>query len=208
MELNWELILTAVSLAITLGIGVFTLIINHKISKINNIKDIHTYQKHITPFELQFRDEDWLYDLIVVRDEFDHYDKSSQQRIIKWFEEYVKTHELKKFKLEPAGASVEESKTEDKPEDKTDKKDAEPKKNTKKPVKRGRKKKQTPAAEVAERLLDDSLRTAAILRMGCQGPTGETKSSATLHEIKIGTNTLRPIKIITALEDEFDIEDK
>lgn len=202
MEWTIELILTAVSLGITLLVGVLTIILNVRISKINNTKDIHTYEKHITPFELQFRDEEWLYNLIVVRDEFDHYDRSSQQRIIKWFEEYVKTHELKKFKLEPAeDKPVEEPVEEPKVEDKKDSSN-----NKKKPSKRGRKKKQTPAQEMAERLLNDSLRTAAILHMGSQGPTGEAKSGTTLHEIKIGTNTLRPVKIVTALKDEFDVD--
>ena len=202
MDWTPELILSAISLAITLFVGVFTLIINHRISKINNVKDIHTYQKHITQFELQFRDEKWLYDLIIVRDEFDHYDESSKKRIVKWFAEYASTHELKLLKVDNV-APVEEAKPEEPKSDdqKSDESKPQPEKKNTSSKNKGRKKSKKAADEA---LAYDALRRAALLHISGQGLVVDPKVATTLHEIKIGDRVIKPTRIVTTIKDEFD----
>lgn len=86
-----ELILSIISLVLTTAVGVLTLFVNIKVSKISHLKDLHEYQKDISYFELINRDEKWLYDLIQ-NDEFGKYSKEAQQKIIAWYLEYQKTH--------------------------------------------------------------------------------------------------------------------
>jgi len=91
--MNWtpELIISIISLAATFTVGVLTLIVNHKVSKINNIKDYKEYEKNITYFELRYKDEKWLYELLQ-KDEFRLYNSRSQKRIYKWWEKYQNKH--------------------------------------------------------------------------------------------------------------------
>ena len=201
--MNWEIILSAVSLAITLLVGILTLIINHRISKINNTKDLHTYQKHITQFELQFRDENWLYDLIVVRDEFDHYDPSSKKRIANWFAKYAKKYPLKKLKIidvDTPTQVVEEKPTEiQAKEEPKEEKPAKPQKN------KGRKKKTQSLIIPRGRLGEgkvvvvntdlDKMLMEERLRQALKSPI------VTLHEDS------KTARVITTIEDEFDGDD-
>lgn len=201
--MNWEIILSVVSLAITLLIGILTLIINHRISKINNTKDLHTYQKHITQFELQFKDEDWLYDLIVVRDEFDHYDPSSKKRIANWFAKYAKKYPLKKLKIidiDTPAQVIEEKLTDVQAEEEPkEEKPAKPKKN------KGRKKKTQgliiPRGRLGEGKVVvvntdlDKMLMEERLRQALKSPI------VTLHEDS------KAARVITTIEDEFDGDD-
>ena len=189
-----ELIVSIVSLAATFFIGVITVIINIKISKINNIKDYHEYNKHIYPFELQFRDEEWLYDLIIVRDEFDRYDYSSKKRIAAWFQEYAKTHKLTKLKVstltsEEGPVEVEDADEED-TQDEVDVAVVPPRPSKVRPGVVG----------------DDLLK--AIVEANHKGVINSQKVIRPgLREYPVrGTITQTPI--ITDLEDEFDAEDK
>lgn len=198
--MNWEIILNIISLAITLTVGVFTLVINHRISKINNTKDLHTYQKHITQFELQFRDEDWLYDLIINKDEFDHYDPSSKKRIANWFAKYAKKYPLKKLKIIDVDTPVqvvEEKPTEVQAEEEPkEEKPAKPKKN------KGRKKKTQgliiPRGRLGEGKVVvvntdlDKMLMEERLRQALKSPI------VTLHEDS------KAARVITTIEDEFD----
>ena len=78
--MSTELIISIVSLLATSIIGAFTVIANIKISKISNLKDIHEYQKEITFFELQFKDEQWLYSTLRSGD-FKCYSKRSTKSV-------------------------------------------------------------------------------------------------------------------------------
>ena len=91
--MNWtpELIISIISLVATFIVGVLTLIVNHKVSKISNIKDYKDYEKNITYFELRYKDEKWLYNLLE-KDEFRLYNSRSQKRIYKWWEKYQNKH--------------------------------------------------------------------------------------------------------------------
>jgi hypothetical protein len=87
-----ELILSIVSLGLSTVTSILTVIINAKVGKLNNLEAEHKYKKHITKFELSFKDEDWLVD-IMESDEFQNYDKKSRQLIHQWWLEYSKEHE-------------------------------------------------------------------------------------------------------------------
>lgn len=81
------LIFSGISVVGTIIIGVITARTNIKVSKINNIKDYKDYEKNITYLELMYKDERWLYELLV-RDEFRLYNQKSQKRIYKWWKKY------------------------------------------------------------------------------------------------------------------------
>lgn len=89
--MNIELIISIISLLATSIIGAFTIIANIKISKISNLKDVHEYQKEITYFELQFKDERWLAE-ILENGEFKKYSKRSKKKIYKWWKDYKKKY--------------------------------------------------------------------------------------------------------------------
>jgi len=82
-----SLIFSGISIVGTIIIGIFTVKANVKISKISNIKDYKDYEKNITYFELRYKDERWLYNLLE-KDEFRLYNQKSQKRIFKWWEKY------------------------------------------------------------------------------------------------------------------------
>ena len=82
-----ELMLSIVSLCLSTATGVLTIIINAKIGKLENLEAEHKYKKHITKFELSFKDEEWLFN-IMTSDEFHNYDKKSRRLIYKWWQEY------------------------------------------------------------------------------------------------------------------------
>ena len=86
-----ELILAIVSLGLSTITSILTLIINAKIGKLNNLEAEHKYEKHITKFELSFKDEEWLFNLME-SDEFHNYDLKSRKLIHKWWMEYSKTY--------------------------------------------------------------------------------------------------------------------
>ena len=83
-----ELIISIISLSISFIIGILTAIANIRISKINNAEAYHKYNKQITLFELQFKDEKWLYN-ILMNDEFSKYTRESQTKIVKWYKKYL-----------------------------------------------------------------------------------------------------------------------
>lgn len=205
--MNWEIILSIISLAITLTVGVLTLVINHRISKINNTKDLHTYQKHITQFELQFRDEDWLYDLIINKDEFDHYDPSSKKRIANWFAKYAKKYPLKKLKIidvdtptQPVEEVKEEKPTEvqaDKEEPKEEK-PVKPKKNSKKKPSKKVNPLRVPRGRFVNIDIEKALAEQRFRNLiGSQGPQ---------VIISEDTKPVKAARVITTIEDEFDGE--
>ena len=86
-----ELIISIVSLAASIVIGIFTIVANIRVSKINNTKDLHEYERNITYFELSYKDEKWLHELLE-KDEFRLYNSKSQKRIYKWWDKYQKKH--------------------------------------------------------------------------------------------------------------------
>ena len=222
--MNWEIILSIISLAITLTVGVLTLVINHRISKINNTKDLHTYQKHITQFELQFRDEDWLYDLIINKDEFDHYDPSSKKRIANWFAKYAKKYPLKKLKIidvdtptQPVEEVKEEKPTEvqaDKEEPKEEK-PVEPKKTNgkNKQPRKSHKRKQTMEEMLAARLRPDRFKVEmvntdldkAIAEARLRSLIGSQGPQVVIREVE-DNKPVKAARVITTIEDEFDGE--
>jgi uncharacterized membrane protein YciS (DUF1049 family) len=51
------LIFSGISITGTIVIGIFTVRANIKISRINNLEADHKFEKNITKFELQFKDE-------------------------------------------------------------------------------------------------------------------------------------------------------
>jgi hypothetical protein len=85
------LIFSGISVIGTIVVGIFVAITNIKISKISNIKDYKEYEKNITYFELRYKDEKWLYELLQ-KDEFRLYSSRSQKRIYKWWEKYQNKH--------------------------------------------------------------------------------------------------------------------
>ena len=93
-----EFILSIVSLAFSTITSILTIIINAKIGKLNNLEAEHTYKKKITRFELSFKDEEWLSNLINSGD-FQNYDKKSQRLIFKWWHEYSKVYLPEKLKV-------------------------------------------------------------------------------------------------------------
>lgn len=92
-----ELILSIVSLGLSTITSILTLIINAKIGRLNNLEAEHKYKKHITKFELSFKDEEWLFNLMK-SDEFHNYDIKSRRLIHKWWREYSKTYLPEKLK--------------------------------------------------------------------------------------------------------------
>jgi hypothetical protein len=92
-----ELILSIASLIFSTFCSILTIIINIKISKINNLEATHKYEKHITKFELSFKDEEWLFNLMT-SDEFHNYDLKSRRLIHKWWREYSKIYLPEKLK--------------------------------------------------------------------------------------------------------------
>ena len=82
-----ELILSIVALALSTATSILTIIINAKLGKLNNLEAEHKYKKHITKFELSFKDEEWLFNLMT-SDEFHNYDIKSRRLIHKWWLEY------------------------------------------------------------------------------------------------------------------------
>jgi hypothetical protein len=92
-----ELILSIASLVFSTIGSILTIIINIKISKINNLEALHKYNKKISRFELSFKDEAWLVK-IMQSGEFSNYDEESKQLIHQWWLEYSKEHEPKKAK--------------------------------------------------------------------------------------------------------------
>ena len=93
-----ELILSIVSLAFSTITSILTIIINAKIGKLENLEAEHKYKKKITKFELSFKDEEWLSN-IMTSDEFHNYDKKSQRLIFKWWQEYSKIYLPEKLKV-------------------------------------------------------------------------------------------------------------
>ena len=93
-----ELILSIVSLGLSTITSILTLIINAKIGRLNNLEAEHKYKKHITKFELSFKDEEWLSNLINSGD-FQNYDKKSQRLIFKWWHEYSNVYLPEKLKV-------------------------------------------------------------------------------------------------------------
>ena len=84
-----SLIFSGISIVGTIIIGIFTVKANIKISKINNLEAVHKFEKNITKFELQFKDELWLAE-ILENGEFNNYNKKSQKLILKWWLKYKK----------------------------------------------------------------------------------------------------------------------
>ena len=68
-----ELMLAIASLGLSTATSILTIIINAKIGKLENLEAEHKYKKHITKFELSFKDEEWLFNLMQ-SDEFHNYD--------------------------------------------------------------------------------------------------------------------------------------
>ena len=93
-----ELILSIVSLGLSTITSILTIIINAKVGKLNNLEAEHKYKKHITKFELSFKNEDWLFNLMQ-SDEFHNYDKKSQRLIFKWWHEYSNTYLPEKLQV-------------------------------------------------------------------------------------------------------------
>ncbi len=90
-----ELIISIISICGTVGLGIFTAIFtgitNTKISRLNNLQNMHEYEKNITYFELSYKDEMWLKE-IFDKDEFHKYNLKSQRRILKWWDKYQKQY--------------------------------------------------------------------------------------------------------------------
>jgi len=89
--MDWQTGLAIGALVVSIASAVFTFISAIRVAKISHVKDLHEYEKKITYFELQFKDEMWLYDLFK-NDEFHKYNYKSQKRILKWWKKYQETH--------------------------------------------------------------------------------------------------------------------
>jgi len=195
--MDWKEIITLVASVLSL-IGTIVVAIisgrtSKKVSQINNIKEYKENNRHITPFELQFRDEDWLYDIIITKDEFYKYDESSQKRITRWFQKYAATHKLKKFKVVNVDAKEEE------------------KVEVRATVKETSKKQ----GKTITQVIKPNFRTGKVemVNVDLPLPILETRhlgsaGKATLHEYPIEDSTIIQTPIITDLVDEFDEEEK
>ena len=86
-----ELIISIISLASTFILGIFTAFMTFKVKTIEHLESLKKYEKNITNFELQFKDEQWLFG-ILESGEFDHYNYKSKKRILRWWAEYSKEH--------------------------------------------------------------------------------------------------------------------
>ena len=93
-----ELILSIISLVLSTLTSILTVVINSKVGKLNNLEALHKYKKHITKFELSFKDEEWLFNLME-SDEFHNYDNKSRRLIHKWWMEYSKTYLPERLKV-------------------------------------------------------------------------------------------------------------
>lgn len=82
-----ELIISLISIGLNFLIGGLTIMANIRISKISHLESIKKYDKNITNFELQFKDEHWLHNLIETGD-FDLYNIKSKKRICAWWIKY------------------------------------------------------------------------------------------------------------------------
>ena len=199
--MDWKeiltLILSFISAAGTIIVAFISANTSKKVSKINNIKEYKENNRHINPFELQFRDEEWLYDIIVNKDEFYKYDESSQKRIAKWFQKYAETHTL--TKLIPVDVE------------------------TKLEVQKPEEQKETEADEQPEEIVTQigprqvTIVDPEVIKMirarqnlaNVGGPRVKLPkgTKVNLRDYPIGSSTITRTPIITDLEDEFDIED-
>ena len=91
-----ELILVIASLCLSTFVSILTVILNAKVGRLEHLEAEHKYKKHITKFELSFKDEEWLFKLML-SDEFHNYDLKSRRLIHKWWMEYSKTFPPKKL---------------------------------------------------------------------------------------------------------------
>ena len=106
MKISVELLIAILSLITSITVGVLTALVNIRISKINNTESIKKYNKEITAFELQFKDERWL-KKILEDGTFDLYSVKSKQRIVKWWTEYIKYHPVIELKSQfPPGYDI------------------------------------------------------------------------------------------------------
>jgi hypothetical protein len=92
-----ELILAIASLCLSTFIRVLTVILNAKVGRLEHLEAEHKYKKHRTKFELSFKDEEWLFNLMQ-SDEFHNYDNKSRRLIHKWWREYSNTYLPEKLK--------------------------------------------------------------------------------------------------------------
>lgn len=90
-----------VSLVNAILTSIFGLITSLKVSRIENIESHKKFDKNITNFELQFKNERWLAD-ILEKDEFGYFNEKSQKRIYNWWVEYTKLHPPVILKIEVA----------------------------------------------------------------------------------------------------------
>lgn len=86
-----ELIISIVSLVVSAATGVLATLVGIKLAHINNLDKVHKYEKDITNFELQFKDEQWFNNLIKT-DEINNYSLKSKKKIANWWIEYQKVH--------------------------------------------------------------------------------------------------------------------
>lgn len=84
-----ELIISLISIGLNFIVGGLTILANIRISRISHLESIKKYDKNITNFELQFKDEHWLHNLIETGD-FDFYNIKSKKRICAWWLKYSK----------------------------------------------------------------------------------------------------------------------
>ena len=85
------LIAAIIAAVVSIATGVFGIITSIKVSKLENLEARKKYEKNITNFELQYKDELWLAGILENGD-FDHYNEKSKKRIFNWWTEYTKTH--------------------------------------------------------------------------------------------------------------------
>lgn len=78
-----ELIISIVSLVVSAATGVLATLVGIKLAHINNLDKVHKYEKDITNFELQFKDEQWFNNLIKT-DEINNYSLKSKKKIANW----------------------------------------------------------------------------------------------------------------------------
>lgn len=102
-----ELIISLISLGLSTACSILTILVNIKISKINSIEARHKYEKQITYFELQYKDEAWFYTLLN-NDGFRDYDLKSRKKIFRWWKKYTKKYppKLLDSKLPEIGPNI------------------------------------------------------------------------------------------------------
>lgn len=88
-----ELIITIITATLTFIVGILTIITNVQMNKLKNLETTRKYNKNITNYELQFKDEKWFRG-IMESGEFSNYNEKSQTRIYYWWQEYEKTHKV------------------------------------------------------------------------------------------------------------------